>query len=291
MIERYSWIIDYLAHEITLSFLLIIVVLLVRRLSERGIRGSARILSDSQRRSLSRLRNATVALVLIGLIAIWATELRNVALSVAAFAVALVIASKEAIMCVSGSLVVRSGERSFRVGDWIEIGKFRGEVIDHNFLTTTIEQVRATDNRHYTGKTIVLPNSLFLSDPLTNLNFSKRFVFETFRFPLSDTARWAELVMKVEERVEILCEAFLERAIQYNEAIEGRMGIDLPDANPVVRLRTDKTGGYFIEVAVFCPRAMVLELENDLCRLVLDFFAENKITLGATPTPPSPDSD
>mgnify|MGYP001215256827 CR=1 FL=1 len=57
-----------------------------------------------------------------------------------AIAVALVIATKELILCVSGALI-KGGARSFNIGDRIQVKEFRGDVIDQNLLTTTILEV------------------------------------------------------------------------------------------------------------------------------------------------------
>ncbi|GAB4182616.1 MAG: mechanosensitive ion channel family protein [Wenzhouxiangellaceae bacterium] len=260
----------WLNHQWTLTAALIIGLTLLRIGISHAIRRDAAILTESQRQSLARVRNLQVSAIVIGLIAIWSVELRTMALSLAAFAVAIVIALKEVLLCIIGSLVMRSGKRSFRIGDWIQVGHHRGEVLDHNLLSTTLQEVQAAGNRHYTGKTLVIPNIIFLSQPVVNLNFSKWFVFQTFKLPLKHVTHWRAAVAAVEQRIEELTEPFIDRARVYNEAIEKRAGVDLPEADPQVAVQAAEDGDIWIKVTLFCPRQMVTELNRELIAVVLD---------------------
>jgi hypothetical protein len=68
------------------------------------------------------VRNLSIAIVLFGLLSIWAEELRTLAVSLIAFAVAAVIATKELILCASGPLVRAAGDAD-GIGDRIEIAR------------------------------------------------------------------------------------------------------------------------------------------------------------------------
>lgn len=71
-------------------------------------------------------------------------EIETFALSITAIAVALVIATKELILCVSGALY-RASSKAFQIGDWIEIGPHFGEVVDHGIGSTTLQVVSRHD--------------------------------------------------------------------------------------------------------------------------------------------------
>ncbi|WP_146429413.1 mechanosensitive ion channel domain-containing protein [Blastopirellula retiformator] len=77
-------------------------------------------------------------------------------ISILAFAVAVVIALKELIQCISGSIMKAVG-RPFKLGDRIEFHNIRGDVIDHNVLTTTILELGPDQmTQQLTGRAIVL---------------------------------------------------------------------------------------------------------------------------------------
>ncbi len=118
------------------------------------------------RRWTASLRNVLILVAIIGLVMIWAPQLRTFALSLTAFAVASVIAMKELIMCFSGS-ALRTLSRAYSVGDYIEIGGKRGEVMDFNLLVTRLREFEKQDGSfNRTGKEIILPHSLLLSSPV-----------------------------------------------------------------------------------------------------------------------------
>ena len=79
--------------------------------------------------------------MLFGLILVWATELQALAISIVAALAAIVLAAKELILCVTGSLF-KTTAKAFAVGDRIEVGNFRGTVIDQTLRSTTLAQVR-----------------------------------------------------------------------------------------------------------------------------------------------------
>lgn len=118
------------------------------------------------RRWTANLRNVLILIAIVGLVMIWAPQLRTFALSLTAFAVASVIAMKELILCVSGS-ALRTLSRAYSVGDYVEIGGKRGEVMDFNLLVTRLREFEKRDGSfHRTGKEIILPHSLLFSSPV-----------------------------------------------------------------------------------------------------------------------------
>ena len=84
-------------------------------------------LSGSGRMSVQGtvLKTGLLLLLLFGAIAIWAQELRTLALSFVAIAAAIVVATKELLMCLSGTLL-RSSSRNVSLGDRVEIAGVRG---------------------------------------------------------------------------------------------------------------------------------------------------------------------
>jgi small-conductance mechanosensitive channel len=121
------------------SLLLLIAVVGLRQLLVQWVRRSAIQSADLRRRWIVQIRNGCFLLVLMGLVFIWVTELLAIAFSIAAFIVALVLATKELILCLTGSFL-KVSSRAFSVGDRIEVGTFRGDVIDQTLLVTDVTQ-------------------------------------------------------------------------------------------------------------------------------------------------------
>jgi len=114
-----------------LSLLLVVVVL--RFVLVRAIANRESLPMDVRRRLIVQIRTLLGIVFVVGLIFIMANELRAFAVSLVAIAVAIVLATKELILCLSGT-ALRIGTNAFTIGDRIEINGVRGNVIDQTFL-------------------------------------------------------------------------------------------------------------------------------------------------------------
>ncbi|WP_217988336.1 mechanosensitive ion channel [Aliifodinibius salipaludis] len=134
MLENISkWLEDFavsgsLPNMFISTAILILVTIILRWLFSRYIRRSVSS-TELWRRWLVQSRNGLLLLLLLGLLFIWGEELRTLALSIVAIVVAFVVATKELILCVTGS-IFKAGAGSFNIGDRIQIKDFRGDVID-----------------------------------------------------------------------------------------------------------------------------------------------------------------
>ncbi len=132
---------EFLQHpminRLVVTLILLIVLLFLRQLIARWIVKGAELLDEQQRRQLFWLRSGMMLTFLSGLLGIWGGALQTMLLSLTAVMLAVVIATKELLMCLSGFLLRATG-RLFAVGDWIEFNGMRGEVTDHTLLSTTL---------------------------------------------------------------------------------------------------------------------------------------------------------
>lgn len=246
------------------SCVLIILLLLVRILFVHLIKRNSAILSERQRRWVTRIKNLTWSVIFIGLLSIWWSELNNLAFSIVAVALALVIATKELILCFSGA-IMRAGSGAFSINDWIEIGPHRGEVIDYNVFSTTLQELDKTPNNYaFTGKTILVPNSLFLSEPIKNLNFSKRYVFHSFDIIIEPSANVSDLCDRIIAQINVISSEFHEVAKRYNAYIEKHTGVDFPGPEPRVIISTNEYAKHIITIIIFCPTEKATELEQQI---------------------------
>jgi small-conductance mechanosensitive channel len=85
-------------------------------------------------------------------------------------AAALVLATKELILCWSGT-AVRVGGKVYTVGDRVQIAGHRGVVLDHDIFATKLLEIGPGQTAHlYTGRVTIFPNSLLFSHPLVKEN-------------------------------------------------------------------------------------------------------------------------
>ena len=101
---------------------LLAAIIILRTLTARFIRHKVKA-PELKGRLLANTRNGFLLLILLGLAIIWGDQLRTLALSILAIAVAFVVATKELISCITGSLL-KGGSGSFNIGDRIQIKDF-----------------------------------------------------------------------------------------------------------------------------------------------------------------------
>ncbi len=219
------------------TVILLAAFLLIRQLSVRGIRNWKTTNADLKRRWIVQVKNLTFALFALGILIIWATQLRSFALSIVAIAAALAISLKEMILCLMGGLY-KASARSFEIGDRIEVNDCRGDVIDHDFVSTTILEIGPGKDMHqYTGRQIVLPNSLFLSHAIFNETSKSKYVLHVFKIPLMAYDDWKKAEQILVESSNEVCAPYMKEAKVFFSQMGQMEGIEPPNPEPRVSIK------------------------------------------------------
>lgn len=218
------------------STLLIFALSLAYRFAAASIRRLEWSSQEVRRRWLVMARNVAVLLCLLLLVVVWAEQLRTLALSVVAFAAAIILSTKELLMCLTGGML-RSSTGMFGIGDRIEVKKLRGDVIDLNMLTTTVLEVGPDQLSHqHTGRAVVLPNSMFLSEAVVNESYTEDYVLHTTVMPTARSEDWDRIERHLLQAANEVCAGFIEAAQRHITRVGRRQGIDVPSAQPRVTL-------------------------------------------------------
>lgn len=235
---------------------------------------------ELRRRWLIQIRNAAYIIIASGLIAIWATEIRSVALSVAAIFVALVLATKELILCFTGG-IFKVSSHSFSLGDRISIQGLRGEVIDQTLLSTKILEIGPGDHSHQaTTRQITLPNSLFLSNPVINESFIEGYTLHTFTVPITAQDHWQQAEKCLLHAANEVCAPYSKTAKKHILKQTLSQALDTPSLEPRVTLYLPDPGRIDLIVRVLTPTRGKGQVEQDILRKYLE----------AMPTPPPGDT-
>lgn len=174
--------------DVFASVSLILVLLVARLIAGRALRRRDDLTQQVARRWTANFRNVLILVAVIGLIMIWAPQLRTFALSLTAVAVAIVVATKELILCLSGA-ALRTFTRAFSVGDVIEVGTTKGEVLDLNLLAARLKEFESTDGSIVpTGRSITLPYSLLFTLPAKVLPHGVGTIEHTFQMTFEPDA-------------------------------------------------------------------------------------------------------
>ena len=284
---NWNWLLDkqMIPDGAISSVILIVTILVVKKLFLRAVLRLDSQQPEVRRRWVVNIRNASLVGLILGLIMIWATPLRTLAVSFIALAVAVVIATKELILCVSGS-VVRATSKSYAVGDRIEIAGKRGDVVDQNLFTTTLLEIGPGQSSHqYTGRAIVIPNSLLLNTPLINETFTHDYVLHVFFIPLTANDDWQRSEQLLLEAAQIECRPFLEQARMYMKNIESKHGLDSPTVAPRVTLQIPEPGKINLLLRIPAPSRRKGRLEQAILRRYLSGMSKGTVNESDTPFP------
>lgn len=251
-------------NQIIASLVFMAAMLAVRFVSNSWLNSRSKMEIEDRRRIKSNIKNGLFLVVLIALIFIWAPALRTFALSLTAFAVAIILATKELILCISG-YILKSTSGLIRVGDWIEIGDLRGEVVDQNIMTTSLEELGHGHKKYeYSGRTVLVPNSLFLSTTVKNERFNKRYTYHNFNIVLHPEIPLGPIRDKLMNILTEETEQYAEVAKRYKALIEKRADIPLPDAFIDSRISFLDDTHIRLTFICFVPVAEASQIENKI---------------------------
>ena len=215
-------------------------------------------------------RNAFVLLLILGLMLIWGEELRTVAFSVVAIAVALVVATKELILCLIGS-VLKAGSSTFDIGDRIQIKDYRGDVIDHNPLTTTLLEVGPGKGSHQlTGRVLTLPNAMFVAEALSNETPNARYMFHVISIPFKRDHDWQGAKAAMLETAKRECQPYRDEARRYLVRFSTQRGLEPPSVEPRVTIQVPAPEEIHLVMRMPVPTARRLAIEQAILNVVME---------------------
>lgn len=254
-----------LAGGLVTTAIIIGAVLLARTLLIRQIKGKSEILDKDQRRWINRVKSGSFAFIVIALIFIWAPQIQTFALSLTAVAVAIVITTKELLMCLTGGFM-RATSHAFKVGDWVTIDNMTGEVMEINTLSTRLEEIDTKTNQ-FSGRTVNIPNSKFLSAIVENANFQKHYIYHTVQVALQyNDLDPAQLQKTFETIVTAHYAPYQENARKFNKKVERKAAVDFADAEAEYGLRTTDLGHYIFSARLFVPTAEAGAIDSHIVR-------------------------
>ena len=141
------------------------------------------ISAEKRRMQLVWVRNVIWFVAMLIIVSVWASTIAGFALSLAAVAGAILIVSKELVMCIHGYFYATLVQ-PYKIGDVIEFNQLRGRVVDIDMFATTLVELDKAGQR--TGKVAEFPNGLLLTHPLVNASPNGAFALHAIRIPMPE---------------------------------------------------------------------------------------------------------
>jgi small-conductance mechanosensitive channel len=255
---------DILIHPIFISLIVISIAfglkVLVDKLAlERSVKKEKDVRNTSH-----NIKHFINFVMMILLLFTWAAEIQNFALSIAAFAVAIVLATREFIQCVIGFFYLVT-TRPFKIGDWIQVGDYFGEVVETDWIKTTLHEIDG-NTYQFSRKTIYIPNNKLITSSIKNLNFSKRYVTHHFLIVRKESLNPYSIYDAIVKKAKLYCEGFSDVAGRYNSVIERKLDAQISGPDPEIYFGTTELGEFKASFTLFCPIEKALEIEHKLTK-------------------------
>lgn len=151
-----------------------------------------------------------VGLLVVG--RIWFEALESLATFLGLLSAGLAIALREPITDLAGWLFILS-RKPFDMGDRIEIGQVRGDVIDLRiFKFTVLEIGNWVHADQSTGRVVHVPNHKVFSEPLANYTSDFEFIWNELEVLVTFESDWKKAKAILQEIAERHLEDFVDRA-------------------------------------------------------------------------------
>ena len=251
-----------LEYKLLTSAIILVLLLLVKRLTLKVIKKQSRRKGEDRRHQVNILEQLGNASILVLLMMLWASEIQSLAISIAAFMVAIVLATREFIQCFMGFIYYLSA-RPFRVGDWVQMNQIVGEVVEMDWAKTTLLEVDP-ESFNYTGKHVYVPNSQLVTQTVRNLNFLRRYTLHSFTITNEPTVNAYQILPAFQARAQAHCEYFRDVAERYKSLIERHLDQEFIEIDPDVSIETNKFAKLNVTVSLFCPTAEAHNLQQKM---------------------------
>jgi small-conductance mechanosensitive channel len=224
------------------SLLLLLTLLIMRTVVVRAIRRNHTLTIDAKRRWIVASRNSMVLGLFVGLVVIWAHELEAFAVSLVALAATVVLATKELILCWSGA-ALRVGGSVSGVGDRIQLGVYRGVVLEHDVFATKLLEIGPGVTSHlYTGRIVIFPNSLLFTNPLIKESPSQEYGLYVLSVPILSSENWQAAERALLEAAKAECAPFMNQMAQQMKLLEQRNLLEAPSPDPRITIQLPEAG-------------------------------------------------
>ena len=255
-----------LLRDVIATLILFLTVMILRYVAIRFVRRRLPGNDKFQLRWAVQIRGFSYATLALGLFIIWAAELQALAVSFAVLAMAVVWATRETFACIQGA-AYRISSNAFQVGDRINIGGIRGDVIDTGLLGTLVLEVAQGHQR--TGRTISIPNSLFMTEPVLNESLAGEYMLHLMTIPADRNSDLAAIERTALTAAQEACADFLDDVRRPMAARYRRHGLNPPIVDPRVTYQVVDKNTVNILLRIPTPIRLERQVEQRVLRAVL----------------------
>jgi small-conductance mechanosensitive channel len=178
-----KWLLDPVVGKVVAAVLAVLVVVVLVRYTQRAL---GRYVEDSQRRyrlkKLVAFGGYVVAILLLSIV--FSDKLSGLTVLLGVLGAGIAFALQEVIVSVAGWVALSFG-RLYDVGDRVQLGGIKGDVIDIGVLRTTLMECGGWINGdQYNGRVVRVANSFIFKEPVYNYSSDFPFLWDEITIPV-----------------------------------------------------------------------------------------------------------
>lgn len=225
-------------------------------------------------------------LIIIGIFVlaqVWITEFTSVSTFLGLLSAGVAIALKDPITDIAGWLFIL-WRKPFEVGDRVQIGQNKGDVIDVRiFQFTLIEVGNWVDADQSTGRIMHVPNAQIFNQALANYTARFNYIWHEIGVLITFESNWKKAKAALERIVLEKAEHISgEAELRIKEATKKYM-IFYKNVRPIVYTSV-KDSGVMLTMRFMCNPRQRRKFENDIWEEVLETFGKTTDIDFAYPT-------
>jgi len=237
-------------YKLVCSAIIALVIWLARRLALHVINGRTEDVKVRYRwRKSSGYTACAIAFVMIG--ALWLRAFQSVGTFLGLLSAGLTIALKDLVAGIAGWAFIL-WRRPFEVGDRIEIGAHRGDVIDVRLFQFTLMEIgNWVDADQSTGRVIHIPNGQVLSEVVANYSKGFQFIWNEIGVMVTFESNWQEAKTILQQIASKHAEKLTQEAERHVREAARRFMIFYTKLTPIVYTSV-KDSGVLLTVRYLC---------------------------------------
>ncbi len=157
------------------------------------------------RRGVNFLGYLAIVLMVVG---VFSNQLSTFTVALGVAGAGIAFALQEVIVSVAGWIAISFGQ-FYRVGDRVQLGGIKGDVIDINVLRTTVMEIGEwVKGDQYNGRIVRIANSFVFKEPVYNYSADFPFVWDEISVPIkygSDHALARQIIAEAASQVVAPC--------------------------------------------------------------------------------------
>ncbi len=193
------------------TLMVFVVTYAVKHFLDRWV--AERVFDKKAQFSFRRVVNILyVIAILVALLAIWVQDLGILFVSTGIIGAGIAIALQDVFRNMAGGILVLIN-RSYKIGDRIEVDGKYGDVLDIGLFSTTLLEIKEwIEGDQTTGRLTTIPNSFVLSKIFDNYNREYSYIWDEISLPITYDSDWKEAYAKIMAIVQEETKATVEQA-------------------------------------------------------------------------------